>query len=122
VRFPHTSEKAGDSVPASACAIFTSSICEPRSARHGPTARLKPSGECCSRRFWIASASPALPTPKRRSPVFVDYYNYHRLSGTLGWLTPGERYDGTVFRDRGFENIPALAHLQDWLQEAMHAA
>lgn len=54
--------------------------------------------------------------------TFVDYYNYHRLSGTLGWLTPGERYDGTVFTDRGFENIPALAHLQDWLQEAMHAA
>jgi len=54
--------------------------------------------------------------------VFVDYYNYHRLSGTLGWLTPGERYDGTVFTDRGFENIPALAHLHGWLQEAMHAA
>lgn len=54
--------------------------------------------------------------------VFVDYYNYHRLSGTLGWLTPGERYDGTAFTDRGFEKIPALAHLQDWLEEAMHAA
>jgi transposase InsO family protein len=54
--------------------------------------------------------------------VFVNYYNYHRLSGTLGWLTPGERYDGTAFTDQGFENIPALAHLQDWLMEAMHAA
>jgi transposase InsO family protein len=53
---------------------------------------------------------------------FVDYYNYHRLSGTLGWLTPGERYDGTAFTDRGFEGIPALAHLQSWLQEVMHAA
>lgn len=54
--------------------------------------------------------------------VFVEYYNYHRLSGTLGWVTPAERYDGTAFTDRGFENVPALAHLQDWLQEAMHAA
>jgi transposase InsO family protein len=53
---------------------------------------------------------------------FADYYNYHRLSGVLGWLTPAERYDGTPFRDRGFENIPALTHLQDWLDEVMHAA
>jgi hypothetical protein len=29
--------------------------------------------------------------------VFVDYYNYRRLSGTVGWRTPGERYDGTTF-------------------------
>ncbi len=54
--------------------------------------------------------------------AFVDYYNYHRLSGTLGWRTPGERYDGTIFSDRGFENIPALIHLQGWLKEAMNAA
>ena len=47
--------------------------------------------------------------------AFVQSYNYHRLSGTLGWLTPAERYDGTPFLDRGFENIPALAHFQDWL-------
>ncbi len=53
---------------------------------------------------------------------FVRYYNYHRLSGTLGWVTPGERYDGTPFTDRGFQNIPALAHLQPWLEEVMHAA
>ncbi len=44
--------------------------------------------------------------------AFARYYNYHRLSGTLGWVTPAERYDGTPFTDRGFENIPALAHLQ----------
>src|SRR5207245_5999757 len=37
---------------------------------------------------------------------FAAYYNYHRLSGAIGWLTPGERFDGTPFTDRGFENIP----------------
>lgn len=53
---------------------------------------------------------------------FAQYYNYHRLSGVLGWLTPAERYNGTPFTDRGFENIPALAHLHDWLQELVDAA
>lgn len=53
---------------------------------------------------------------------FVAYYNYHRLSGVLGWVTPAERYDGTPFTDVGFENIPALSHLQGWLQEVMDAA
>jgi hypothetical protein len=51
-----------------------------------------------------------------------QYYNHHRLSGTLGWLTPAERYDGTPFTDRGFENIPALANLQNWLEATMAAA
>ena len=54
--------------------------------------------------------------------LFVDYYNYHRLSGTLGWATPGERYQGSPFTDRGFESIPALAHLEGWLLETMPAA
>jgi len=53
---------------------------------------------------------------------FVQYYNYHRLSGVLGWVTPAERYDGTPFTDRGFEHIPALVHLQSWLQTVMTAA
>jgi len=53
---------------------------------------------------------------------FVQYYNYHRLSGVLGWVTPGERYDGTPFTDRGFEHIPALTHLQPWLTSVMSAA
>lgn len=53
---------------------------------------------------------------------FVRYYNYHRLSGTLGWITPGERYDGTPFTDQGFEHIPALAHLQPWLKGLMSVA
>jgi hypothetical protein len=34
---------------------------------------------------------------------FADYYNFHRLSGTLGWRTPAERYLGVPFADRGFE-------------------
>ena len=53
---------------------------------------------------------------------FAEYYNYHRLSGVLGWLTPAERYNGTPFTDRGFVNIPTLAHLEPWLQELMRAA
>lgn len=53
---------------------------------------------------------------------FAEYYNYHRLSGVLGWLTPAERYDGTPFTDRGFANIPALAHMQGWLEAVMLAA
>jgi len=54
--------------------------------------------------------------------AFSQCYNYHRLSGSLDWLTPAERYNGTKFNDVGFENIPALAHLQGWLQELMDAA
>jgi transposase InsO family protein len=53
---------------------------------------------------------------------FLSYYNYHRLSGTLGWSTPAERYDSTPFLDRGFAHIPALAHLQPWLDGLMQAA
>src|SRR6266852_3026239 len=53
---------------------------------------------------------------------FAEYSNYHRLRGVLGWLTPAERYDGTPFTDRGFQNIPALTHLQTWLEEVMNAA
>ncbi len=48
---------------------------------------------------------------------FARYYNYHRLHGEIDWCTPGERYDGTPFTDRGFENIPALAHLEGWLED-----
>ncbi|MGH2402548.1 MAG: integrase core domain-containing protein [Candidatus Limnocylindria bacterium] len=53
---------------------------------------------------------------------FARYYNYHRLHGEIGWLTPGERYDGTPFTDRGFENVPALSHLVPWLAELRQAA
>ena len=53
---------------------------------------------------------------------FSRYYNYHRLHGEIGWLTPAERYDRTPFTDRGFENVPALAHLQGWLEDLRAAA
>jgi len=53
---------------------------------------------------------------------FARYYNYHRLHGEIDWCTPGERYDGTPFTDRGFENIPALAHLEGWLDDVRAAA
>ncbi len=53
---------------------------------------------------------------------FSRYYNYHRLHGEIGWLTPAERYDGTPFTDRGFENIPALEHLMPWLEDLRAAA
>lgn len=53
---------------------------------------------------------------------FADYYNFHRLSGTLGWQTPAERYLGATFSDRGFEHIPALEHLQPWLDALMATA
>jgi hypothetical protein len=45
-----------------------------------------------------------------------------RLSEVLEWVTPAERYDGTPFVDRGFAHIPALAHLQPWLEGLMRAA
>jgi transposase InsO family protein len=53
---------------------------------------------------------------------YATYFNYHRLHGELGWLTPAERFDGTPFSDRGFANIPALEHLESWLAELLAAA
>jgi transposase InsO family protein len=52
---------------------------------------------------------------------FSAYYNYHRLHGELDWHTPAERYEGTPFTDRGFAHVPALAHLQAWLDDLMAA-
>jgi len=69
-------------------------------------------------RQWFRSLSQAEAELGR----FADYYNFHRLSGTLGWCTPAERYLGTPFTDRGFEHIPALEHLQPWLDALMTAA
>lgn len=37
-------------------------------------------------------------------------------------LTPAERFDGTPFTDRGFENVPALRHLEGWLEDLRKAA
>ena len=53
---------------------------------------------------------------------FARSYNYHRLHGEIGWSTPAERYDGTPSTDRGFDNVPALAHLAPWLDELRKAA
>ena len=54
--------------------------------------------------------------------AYVGYYNYHQVNAEIGWLTPAERFDGTPFTDRGFNNVPALAHLQPWLAELRAAA
>ncbi len=56
-----------------------------------------------------------LATAEAAVTAFAGYYNYHRLHGALGWQTPAERFDGTVFTDRGFEHIPALAGAADFL-------
>ncbi len=53
--------------------------------------------------------------------AFAGYYNYHRLHGALGWHTPAERFDGTVFSDRGFEHVPALAGVADLLSDLLAA-
>jgi transposase InsO family protein len=53
---------------------------------------------------------------------FLRYDNYHRLHGEIGWRTPAERFDGTPFCDCGFEHIPALEHLQLWLDDLRAAA
>lgn len=80
-------------------------------------------------RLWGVLQSELLDRRMLRTPEAADdalaeysaYYNYHRLHGELDWATPAERFDGTPFTDRGFEHIPALAHLQDWLSELMAA-
>ncbi len=80
--------------------------------------------------FWATLKSEVLDREVFRSLAdaeaaldrFAAYYNYHRLHGEIGWLTPGERYDGTPFTDRGFDNIPALAHLTGWLEDLRAAA
>ena len=80
-------------------------------------------------RFWGVLQSELLdrelfPTPEAADDAltrFAVYYDYHRLHGQLGWQTPAERYEGTPFTDQGFEHVPALEHLQDWLTELMAA-
>jgi transposase InsO family protein len=54
--------------------------------------------------------------------AYSRYYNYHRLHGELGWRTPAERFDGTPFTDRGFEHVPALAGVADYLAGLMAVA
>jgi hypothetical protein len=77
-----------------------------------------------------ASASPWQRREGRSRPhpadaavtAYATYYNFHRLSGALGWRTPAERFDGTPFTDRGFEHVPALAPIADLLAELMATA
>ena len=69
---------------------------------HGPgTSGRSPTSHCGTQSltWWTAEAA-----------VIADatYYNYHRLHGQLGWQTPAERFEGTLFTDRGFEHVPAL--------------
>jgi transposase InsO family protein len=53
--------------------------------------------------------------------AFAGNYNYHRLHGALGWHTPAERFDGTLFTDRGFEHVPALAGVSGLLSDLLAA-
>jgi len=62
-----------------------------------------------------------LATAEAAVTAFAGYYNYHRLHGALGWHTPAERFDGTVFTDRGFEHVPALAGVADLLSDLLAA-
>jgi transposase InsO family protein len=79
--------------------------------------------------FWGVLQSELLdrqlfPTPEAADEGltrFAIYYDYHRLNGAIDWHTPAERWDGTPFTDQGFEHVPALEHLQDWLSELMAA-
>lgn len=52
---------------------------------------------------------------------YAGYYN-HRLHGELDWRTPGERFDGTPFIDRGVDHIPALAGVAQLLSDLLAAA
>ena len=54
--------------------------------------------------------------------AYVTYYNYHRLHGQLGWQTPAERFEGTLFTDTGFEHVPALTGVADLLSELLATA
>ena len=53
---------------------------------------------------------------------YTGYYNFHRLHGEIGWLTPAERYDGTPFTDRNLEHIPALRGVAEMLTDLLRAA
>lgn len=80
--------------------------------------------------FWATLKSEVLDRQVFRSledaeaalAAYARYYNYHRLHGEIDWCTPAERFDGTPFTDRGFANVPALAHLVPWLDALQRAA
>jgi transposase InsO family protein len=54
--------------------------------------------------------------------AYATYYDYHRLHGQLGWQTPAERFEGTLFTDQGFEHVPARAGVADLLSELLAEA
>src|SRR5207245_260279 len=66
----------------------------------------------------------AVPTLEAEAVVlqYAGYYNFHRLHGEIGWLTPAERYAGTPFTDRGFEHIPTLRGVAELLMDLLRAA
>jgi transposase InsO family protein len=47
---------------------------------------------------------------------------YHRLQGEIGWLTPASATTARRSPTAAFANVPALAHLEDWLDEIRTAA
>jgi len=53
---------------------------------------------------------------------FARYYNYHRLHGEIRLAHPSRAVRRDSVHDRGFDHIPALAHLQPWLAELRAAA
>ncbi len=80
--------------------------------------------------FWATLQAEVLDRRRFRSLAeaeaavveYAAYYNFHRLHGEIGWLTPAERYEGTPFTDRGFEHIPALRGVADLLTDLLRAA
>lgn len=99
-------------------------------------------GECDSTRLTaLAQCVPShvaiqlLHGRRGRPPTGADFDEFPRKNGadgqtrtadrrstkSIGW-PPGERFDGTPFTDRGFDNIPSLAHLVPWLDELRRAA
>ena len=54
--------------------------------------------------------------------AYSTHDDYHRLHGQLGWQTPAERFEGTLFTDRGSVSRPALAGVADLLADLMAAA
>ena len=63
-----------------------------------------------------------LAAAERVVTAYAGYYNFHRLHGELDWHTPAERFDGTLFTDRGFEHIPSLTGVSALLADLLTAA
>lgn len=68
------------------------------------------------------SAVPQLAEAEAAVLEFAGCYNFHRLQGRDRLADTAGRYNGTPFTDRGFDHVPALAHLQSWLENLRAAA